>query len=96
MKELERGLVIGAASSLDGGMEGIYWHGFPYIHARSWVSGEGMNWETVARIRKDYQAKYFWTDEIMLPKYEAQLDQLKLMATSGKFRLFQFINLDST
>jgi hypothetical protein len=55
-----------------------------------------MNWETVARIRKDYQAKYFWTDEIMLPKYEAQLDQLKLMATSGKFRLFQFINLDST
>lgn len=96
MKELERGLVIGAARSLDGGMEGIYWHGFPYIHARSWVSGEGMNWETVARIRKDYQAKYFWTDEIMLPKYEAQLDQLKLMATSGKFRLFQFINSDSS
>ena len=94
MKGLERGLVIGAARSLDGGMEAIYWHRFPYVHWRPWVGHDGMNWESVARIRKDYQAKYFWIDEIMLPRYEAHLDELKLIATSGKFRLFQFINLD--
>jgi 4-amino-4-deoxy-L-arabinose transferase-like glycosyltransferase len=92
MKGLERGLVIGAARSLDGGMEAIYWHEFPYIHGRPWVSGDGMNWQTVERIRMDYNVKYFWTDDIMLPKYEAYIDKLKLVATSGKFRLYEFID----
>jgi 4-amino-4-deoxy-L-arabinose transferase-like glycosyltransferase len=96
MKDLERGLVIGAARSLDGGMDAVYWHKFPYIHARPWVSGDGMKWETIARIRKDYQAKYFWTDEIMLTKYEPHMDQLQLIASSGKFSLFQFVDQDSS
>jgi len=96
MKDLERGLVIGAARSLDGGMDAVYWHKFPYIHARPWVSGDGMKWETITRIRKDYQAKYFWTDEIMLTKYEPHMDQLQLIASSGKFSLFQFVDQDSS
>ena len=92
MKALEKGVVIGAARSLDGGMEGIYWHGFPYVHARPWVSGHGLQWSLIQRLQKDYDAKYFWTDEIMLPKYEAYIDKLKLVATSGKFRLYEFID----
>lgn len=86
MKALEPSLVVGSARSLDGGLEAFYYHQFPYVHAR------GFDWILIERIRDDYEAKYFWTDEIMLPKYEAHLDQLKLIATSGKFKLFQFIN----
>ena len=86
MKALEPSLVVGSARSLDGGLEAFYYHQFPYVHAR------GFDWRLIERIRDDYEAKYFWTDEIMLPKYEAHLGQLKIIATSGKFRLFEFIN----
>jgi len=90
MKGLEKGVVIGAARSLDGGMEGIYWHGFPYVHARPWVSVEKLDWSIIERIRKDYHAQYFWTDEIMMPKYEQNLKKMELLLRSGKFRLYRF------
>ena len=90
MTELEKGVVIGAARSLDGGMEGIYWHGFPYVHARPWVSGDGWQWSLIERLQKDYHAQYFWTDEIMLPKYEENLKEMELLLQSGKFRLYRF------
>ena len=90
MKALEPSLVVGSARSLDGGLEAFYYHQFPYVHAR------GFDWILIERIRDDYEAKYFWTDEIMLTKYEPHMDQLQLVASSGKFRLFQFMNLDSS
>ncbi len=90
MKGLEKGVVVGAARSLDGGMEGIYWHGFPYVHARPWVSGDGLQWSLIERLQKDYHAQYFWTDEIMLPKYEENLKDMELLLQSGKFRLYRF------
>ena len=86
MKTLKPSLVVGSARSLDGGLEALYYHEFPYVHAR------GFDWKLIERIRNDYNAKYFWTDEIMLSKYEAYTDKLKLVATSGKFRLFEFID----
>ena len=90
MDKLEPSIVLGSAKSLDGGLEAFYYHKFPYVHAR------GFEWSLIERIQKDYEAKYFWTDEIMLTKYEPHMDQLQLVASSGKFRLFQFMNLDSS
>jgi len=91
MHGLPKGLVIGAARSLDGGVEGIYWHEFPYIHSRAWVSGEAMDWNLIERIKTDYNARYFWTDDIMLPKYSEYLSKLEPVLESGKFKLFRFI-----
>lgn len=84
MKDLEKLPVIGSAKSLDGGIESVYHHGFPYIHAR------GFDWDAIEKIQHDYHAQYFWTDEIMLPKYEENLKEMELLLQSGKFRLYRF------
>jgi len=65
-------------------VEGVYYHEFPYVHAR------GFDWALIQRIRRDYNAQYFWTDEIMLPKYEKNLKEMELLLQSGKFRLYRF------
>lgn len=84
MNAIEKATLIGSAKSLDGGVEGVYYHEFPYVHAR------GFDWALIQRIRRDYNAQYFWTDEIMLPKYEKNLKEMELLLQSGKFRLYRF------
>ena len=88
MNAIEQAMLIGSAKSLDGGVEGVYYHKFPYVHAR------GFDWNLIQRIRRDYNAQYFWTDEIMLPKYEENLKDLELLLQSGKFRLYRFKKLN--
>jgi hypothetical protein len=84
MHAIEKATLIGSAKSLDGGVEGVYYHDFPYVHAR------GFDWNKIERLRTDYNAQYFWTDEIMLPQYEENLKNMELLLHSGKFRLYRF------
>jgi hypothetical protein len=84
IKKLDRGTIIGSAKSLDGGIEGVYIHQFPYIHAR------GFPWEYIQRIREDFDATYFWTDQVMMGVYGENLEHLEPVLSHGKFRLFRF------
>ena len=82
--KLERGTIVGSAKSLDGGIEGIYLHQFPYVHAR------GFGWDYLQRIRADFDATYFWTDQEMMKGYKENLVHLELVLSHGQFRLFRF------
>ena len=78
------GTIIGSAKSLDGGIEGVYLHQFPYIHAR------GFPWNYIQRIREDFDATYFWTDQVMMGVYGENLEHMELVLSNGKFRLLRF------
>jgi hypothetical protein len=84
IKKLERGTIIGSAKCLDGGIEGVYLHQFPYISAR------GFSWEYIQKIRKDFKATYFWTDKEMMRTYEGKLKDLEPVLSYEQFRLFRF------
>lgn len=84
IKKMDRGTIIGSAKSLDGGIEGVYLHQFPYIHAR------GFPWNYIQRIREDFDATYFWTDQVMTGVYGENLKHMEPVLSNGKFRLFRF------
>jgi hypothetical protein len=88
VSSLEKGTIIGSAKSLDGGIEGVYIHKFPYIAAR------GFPWEYIVRLRKDFDATYFWTDDFMKKSYGKKLENMEIVLSHGKFHLLRFNDSD--
>ena len=55
----ERGVVMGYAYILDGGMETVYWHRQPFVYGRE------LPPEALSKVVEDFGVRYLWTQADM-------------------------------
>lgn len=82
--QLEPGVVLGYSRSLDGGVETIYWHRFPFVHGRG---REGQ--EQVRKLVHDFDVRYIWADQFTLHKIESYLPEARFILGNEFYYVFE-------
>jgi len=73
LEQLEPGVVLGYSRSLDGGLETIYWHRFPFVY------GRGFNKvEEVRKLVHDFDIRYIWADQATVHHVESYFPEAKI------------------
>jgi hypothetical protein len=57
LSNLEKAVTLGYSQKLDGGIETIYWHSFPF------VAGRGLELPEIQKLVCDFDIQYIWVDE---------------------------------
>jgi hypothetical protein len=83
MKQLEPGVILGYANSLDGGFETIYWHRLPYVY------GRGLGEAEIQKLVRDFDVRYVWVDEGNLHNMESYLPEVQMILHFGSYYVFE-------
>jgi hypothetical protein len=73
------GIVLGYAQSLDGGIETVYWHRFPF------VAGRGLGEMEIKKLAVDFHIRYIWVDSTTLPSVQEWFPAARQIEQSGEF-----------
>lgn len=80
----EPGVTLGYADSLDGGIETVYWHRFPFV--------AGCGFTRIEEVRKlvdDFDVRYVWTDEAGVDRVKSFLPGAKLISRNETYSVFE-------
>ncbi len=83
MGKFPKGVVLGAADSLDGGIETIYWSRQPFVAGRGFSR---LIWEKLA---KDFQVQYIWSDQDQEKQIRMTFPEAKKILSNRNFSVFQ-------
>lgn len=76
---LEPGVTLGYSNSLDGGIETVYWHRFPF------VCGRGFNMQEVQKLVHDFDVRYIWTDESTAQQIASEFPEASVILTNEPY-----------
>ena len=77
------GVVLGYATSLDGGIEGVYWHRF------SFVAGRGFSITEAEKLVRDFDVRYIWSDEETAGEIAAHFPDGERILSSPHYAVFE-------
>jgi hypothetical protein len=75
------GVSLGVSQALDGGIETVYWTGFPF------VAGRGMGMDEWRKLAIDFDVRYVWADETTLPLAETAFPNARLILKNPPFSI---------
>lgn len=82
-KELQPGVILGAAKLLDGGLETNYWLQWPYVHGKEMY---GPKWTPM--LAHDFDVKYVWCDRHNGRKVQAWIPDYRSIMMDEQFVIF--------
>jgi len=80
---LPQGVVLGYSELLDGGIETIYWHRFPF------VAGRGMDEAEIKKLVSDFNVRYIWVDTTTGSSTEKWFPSARRIGQSGDFMVLE-------
>ena len=83
LSDLEPGVVLGVAPSLDGGFETVYWLGWPFVY------GRGRNMREVQKLVDDFGVRYIWSDQATTGMIESTLPNASLILSNENYQVFE-------
>ena len=84
LKEKNEGVVLGCSRTLDGGIEGVYWHGFPF------ASTQGMKPKFLHRVVDDFKASYLWIDKSQYKEFKSLFPKAKKTLSNDRYIVLSF------
>ena len=84
----ERGVVLGYAYILDGGIETVYWHRQPFVYGRE-VPPEALN-----KVVEDFGVRYLWTQSDMSEDVLTRFPRARAILANAVFRVFELPSFD--
>jgi hypothetical protein len=85
---LEPGVTLGHSNSLDGGIETVYWHRFPFVY------GRGFNTQEVQKLVHDFDVRYIWTDESTVHQIASEFPEARVILTNEPYYVFDLSDRD--
>jgi hypothetical protein len=82
----EPGVTLGVAQALDGGIETVYWTGFPF------VAGRGMGLDEWHKLAVDFNVRYVWADEATLELAHAAFPEARQIRKNPPFYVFEIVH----
>jgi hypothetical protein len=79
LAEKPGGVVLGVSSSLDGGIETIYWTKQPF------VAGRGINESLWNKLATDFRVRYFWSECTQKEKLERLFPNSRLLLSNDLY-----------
>ena len=86
----ERGVVLGYAFILDGGMETVYWQRQPFVYARE------LPPEVLGKVVEDFAVRYLWTDPHTYEDAVARFPRAREILNNDLFHVFELPSFDLT
>lgn len=77
------GVVLGYAQYLDGGIETVYWHRFPF------VAGRGLGETAIKKLVDDFDIRYIWTDTTTIASLQEWFPIAGVMDRSEHFLILE-------
>jgi hypothetical protein len=81
--ELEPGVFLGYADSLDGGRETVYYHRFPFVY------GRGLNISEVQKLVHDFDIRYIWSDQATVSQVKSGLPEAIIILSNEFYYVFE-------
>lgn len=85
LKTLRPSPVLGYATSLDGGIETLYFHRLPFVRGRLFVGDGGLEAAAVQALIRDFSIRYIWTDSEMLARAQSIFPHAKLRLHNERY-----------
>jgi len=79
------GVVLGYSQYLDGGIETVYWHRFPF------VAGRGMSEMEIKKLAADFNFRYIWADTTSAPTLQQWFPAANVIDRSGEFVVLELV-----
>lgn len=77
------GTVLGYAQVLDGGIETVYWTGFPF------VAGRDLKTDEIQILARDFGVRYIWADEDTLPTAQLAFPGAQIILSNPPFYVLE-------
>jgi hypothetical protein len=78
--------LLGLARSLDGGIEGVYWHRHPFVAGRDL----GVNCNLWRQLVLDFEIQRIWLDHASFPMVISCFPGIRPLVKHGQFAVFEF------
>ncbi len=86
--KLDRGVMLGYASILDGGMETVYWQHQPFVYGRE------LPPPALEKVVEDFGVRYVWTDPHTLPDAAVRFPRAREILSNDLFHVFELPSFD--
>ena len=91
LSEREEGVVLGYASSLDGGVEAVYWHRFPFVRGRYYdPSGHTNTAQILSKLADDFDARYIWADKGTLSQIQTHFPDFEITLSNDFYYVLEY------
>lgn len=81
----EPGVMLGYSTSLDGGIEAVYWHRFPFVH------GRGFDGNVLRKLVDDFQVRYIWAEETTLGTVATYVPHARVILQSKPYYVLEIL-----
>ena len=88
LDKLDRGVVLGYAFILDGGMETVYWQRQPFVYGRE------LPPEALGKVVEDFAVRYLWTDPHTYEDAVARFPRAREILANDLFHVFELPPFD--
>jgi len=87
---LEKGVMLGFSTSLDGGIETVYWSRLPFVAGR--LAGVDISepGPELGILIRDFDVRYIWVDESTRERVLSDVPGARLRAQRGSYAIIEF------